>query len=74
MIRGKQFREMLDRFLISPASQQARVQVQLPNGEFFDIAEISLLENTLLGSKETHRLVFKCGKSRHPMGKIIGKL
>ena len=74
MIRGKQFRQMLDRFLISPASQEARVQIQLPNGEMMDILEISLLENTLLGSKETHRLVFKCGKSINPMGKIIGKL
>ena len=74
MIRGKQFRETLDRFLISPATQQARVQVQLPNGEMMDILEISLLENTLLGSNETHRLVFKCGKSKHPMGKIVGKL
>ena len=74
MIKGKAFREMLDKFLKSPVCQQARVQVQMPNGEFFDITEISLLENTLLGSKETHRLVFKSEKSRHPMGKIIGKL
>mgnify|MGYP000026360649 len=74
MIRGKHFRQILDKFIESPAGQHARVQVQLPNGEFFDISEISLLENTLLGSKETHRLVFKCEKSRHPMGKIIGKL
>ena len=74
MIKGKAFRVMLDKFLKSPVSQEARVQVQMPNGEFFDISEISLLENTLLGSKETHRLVFKCEKSRHPMGKIIGKL
>ena len=74
MIRGKDFRQMLDKFLMSPASQSARVQVELPNGEMMDILEISLLETTLLGSKETHRLVFKCGKSRHPMGKIIGKI
>ena len=74
MITGKQFRQILDKFIESPAGQHARVQVQLPNGEFFDISEISLLENTLLGSKETHRLVFKCEKSIHPMGKIIGKL
>ena len=74
MIRGKHFRQILDKFIESPAGQHARVQVQLPNGEFFDISEISLLENTLLGNKETHRLVFKCEKSRHPMGKIIGKL
>jgi len=74
MIRGKHFRQILDKFLEAPAGQHARVQVQLPNGEFFDIAEISLLENTLLDNKESHRLVFKCEKSRHPMGKIIGKL
>ena len=74
MIKGKAFREILDKFLKSPASQQARVQVQLPNGEFMDISEISLLENTILGSTDSHRLVFKCEKSRHPMGKIIGKL
>ena len=74
MITGKHFRQMLDKFLMSPASQSARVQVELPNGEMLDILEISLLENTLLGSKESHRLVFKCEKSRHPMGKIIGKL
>ena len=74
MIKGKAFREMLDKFLKSPVCQQARVQVQMPNGEFFDISEISLLENRILGSNETHRLVLKCRKNVSPMGKIIGKL
>ena len=74
MIKGKDFRVMLDKFLKSPASQQARVQVEMPNGEFFDISEISLLENKILGTSETHRLVLKCKKNVSPMGKIIGKL
>ena len=74
MIKGKDFRVMLDKFLKSPASQQARVQVEMPNGEFFDISEISLLENRILGSYETHRLVFRCQKPVHNIGKIIGKL
>ena len=74
MIKGKHFRQMLDRFLQAPATQEARVQVQLPNGEFMDISEISLLENKLFSSTDSHRLVFKCEKSKHPMGKIIGKL
>ena len=74
MIKGKDFRVMLDRFLKSPASQEARVQVQMPNGEFFDISEISLLENRILGTSETHRLVLECKKNVSPMGKIIGKL
>ena len=74
MITGKHFRQILDKFLTSPTCQDARVQVQMPNGEFFDISEISLLENRILGSYETHRLVFKCKKNISPMGKIIGKL
>ena len=74
MIKGKHFRQILDKFLEAPASQHARVQVQLPNGEMMDILEISLLENRILDSKESHRLVFKCGQSKHPMGKIVGKL
>ena len=57
MIKGKQFRQMIDKFLQSPASQEARVQVQLPNGEFFDISEISLLENKFFSTTDSHRLV-----------------
>jgi hypothetical protein len=57
MIRGILFRQALDKFLKSPVAQNARVQVCLPNGEFFDIKEIKLLENKLIGVRETHRLV-----------------
>jgi len=74
MITGKHFRQMLDKFLKSPACQEARVQVQFPNGKMMDITEISLLENRILGSRESHRLVLKCKKPRAMMGKIIGKL
>ena len=74
MIKGKAFRVILDKFLKSPVSQEARVQVQLPNGKIMDITEISLLENRILGTSETHRLVLKCKKNVSPMGKIIGKL
>ena len=77
MINGKEFRRILDKFLISPATQDARVQVELPDGyptKFLDITEISLLENLIIGDKETHRLVFKCKEPRHVMGKIVKKL
>ena len=77
MLEGKEFRRLLDKFLISPVVQGARVQVELPDGyptKFMDITEISLLENTLLFDKETHRLVFKCTEPRHTMGKIVKKL
>ena len=77
MLEGKEFRRLLDKFLISPAVQGARVQVELPDGyptKFMDISEISLLENLIIGDKETHRLVFKCQEPRHTMGKIVKKL
>ena len=50
MIKGRAFGTMLDKFLAAPASQEARVQIQLPSGEMMDIAEISLLENRILGA------------------------
>ena len=74
MINGKDFRQIIDKFLVSPIAQEARVQVELPDGKFMDITEISLLENRILGGKETHRLVFKCVEPRHVMGKIVKKL
>jgi hypothetical protein len=55
MIRGILFRQALEKFLKSPVAQNARVQVCLPNGEFYDIKEIRLLENKLIGVRETHR-------------------
>ena len=74
MITGKAFRLMLDKFLTSPTTQAARVQIELPNGQMMDISEISLLENRILGSFETHRLVIKVEKPIGAMGKIIRKL
>ena len=47
-------------------------QVLLPNGEFYDITGAKLLENKIIGSMETHRLVFLCEKPRKSkMGKVI---
>ena len=58
----------------APVSQEARVQVVLPNGEFYDVSGIQLLENKLLGVRETHRLAITIEKNRWAMGKVIKKL
>ena len=71
MIDGKTFRQGLDKFFKSPTCQGARVQIELPNGEFYDITGAKLLENKIIGSKETHRLVFLCEKEKSKMGKVI---
>ena len=74
MLNGKTFRQALDKFFVSPTSGNARVQIQLPNGHMMDIKEINLLENKLIGDRETHRLVLVAEPERARMGKIIGKL
>ena len=74
MLNGKTFRQALDKFFVSPTSGNARVQIQLPNGHMMDIKEINLLENKLIGDRETHRLVLVAEPERARMCKIIGKL
>ena len=71
---GKAFRQFLDKFFKEPVCQHARVQIELPSGEFYDITGAKLLENRVIGSKDTHRLVLTCEKPVESMGKIIGKL
>ena len=74
MISGKLFRQALDKFLKSPVVQNARVQVCLTDGSFYDIKEIKLLENKLIGVRESHRLVITIKPEQYRMGKVIGKL
>ena len=76
MIDGKTFRQGLDKFFKSPVCLNARVQIELPNGEFYDITGAKLLENKIIGIKEqeTHRLVLTCAEPKIKMGKIVGKL
>jgi hypothetical protein len=74
MISGKLFRQTLDKFLKAPIAQEARVQVCLPDGQFFDIRDIKLLENKLLGVRETHRLIITVQRERVQMGAPIKKL
>ena len=64
-MKAKELRQYLDKFLVSPAAQQARVQVKVPHGEFkspdghFDIKAIHMLQNNMIGARETHRIVLE---------------
>ena len=73
-MQGKLLRQALDKFMVSPVAQNARVQVCLPNGEMYDVKGIQLMENKLLGVRETHRLAITIEKNRWAMGKVIKKL
>ena len=75
-MKAKELRQYLDKFLISPAAQLARVQIELPNGEKHDVYEIQLLETRIIGDRDTHILNLKGIKrgGTWKMPKIVGKL
>ena len=74
MFTGKILRQVLDKFMKGEVAANARVQVLLPNGEFFDIDGMKLLQNKLIGVRESHRLVFTITPEKWKMGKVIKKL
>ena len=75
-MKPKELRQYLDKFLVSPAAQQARVQIELPNGEKLDLIEIQLLATRIIGDRDTHILTLKGIKrgGTWKMPKIVGKL
>ena len=75
-MKAKELRQYLDKFLVSPAAQNARVQIQMPNGEKLDLGVIELLESRMIGDRDTHILNLKGIKrgGTWKMPKIIGKL
>ena len=73
---GKELAQVLNKFLTSPLAQNARVQIEMTNGQKLDVKEIQLLENRMIGDRDTHRINIK-GEAlpgTWKMGKIIGKL
>ena len=75
-MKAKELRQYLDKFLVSPAAQNARVQIEMPNGEKLDLSIIELLESRMIGDRDTHILNLKGVKlgGTWKMPKIIGKL
>ena len=75
-MRAKELRQYLDKFLKSETAKQARVQIEMPNGEKLDLMEIQLLESRIIGDRDTHILNLKGVKlgGTWKVPKIIGKL
>jgi len=72
MLNGKNLLGILEKFVKnSEVGANARIQVQMPNGDLHDIVEIRLMENMVIGKTETHRLVLKTDKEKHKMSKVI---
>jgi hypothetical protein len=52
----------------------ARVQVCLPDGKYYDITSLQLMENKLIGVRESHRLVLTVQAETWNMGKVLKKI
>jgi hypothetical protein len=72
MLNGKTFLSILSKFTkSSEVGGNARVQIQMPNGDLHDITEVKLMENMLIGQYETHRIVLVTEKEKHKMSRVI---
>ena len=72
IMQGKLLRQALDKFMQGEVAQNARVQVCLPNGDFYDITGIQLMENKLIGVRESHRIIMTIAEEKGwKMGKVV---
>ena len=58
----------------SMVAKNARVSVELPDKSLWDIGELFLAANKIIGSRETHRLVIRIDKEVAPPGDIEYKM
>jgi hypothetical protein len=58
----------------SPVAMDSRVSIELPNGDMYDIKEIFLAQNKIIGNRETHRIVIRITKDVAPPGRVVARL
>jgi len=78
MLIGREMFKALAQFMDpvkgSPICQMARVSVEMPNKELYDIKEFVLAENKLLGARETHRLILRVQPEVAAPGDVMKKV
>ena len=58
----------------SMVAKDARVSVELPDKSLWDVTELFLAANKIVGSRETHRLVIRISKEVAPPGALDYKM
>ena len=75
MLKGRDIIMIFERFVGpkkgSSIAQDARVQVRTPDGRQYDVQGINLVENKIIGARETHRIVISTHEELAKMGKPI---
>ena len=74
-MQGRFLRQIINKFMVeSEVANNARVQVYMPNGETFDVAGIQLMENKIIGVRESHRLIITVEPTKWGLGKMIKRI
>ena len=56
----------------STVAKDARVQIVDPKGRFYDVTQIRLAENKLIGVRESHRIIMTITEEKGwKMGKVV---
>ena len=58
----------------SMVAKNARVSIELPDKSLWDVGEIFLAANKIIGSRETHRIVIRINKEIASPGEIEYKM
>ena len=74
-MNGRLLRQVLDKMMkCKLQSGNARVHFCLPDVKYYDVTSLQLLENKLIGVRETHRIVFTVKSETWNMGKVLKKV
>ena len=66
--------KFMDPFKGSEICRLARVSVEMPNKELYDVKEFILAENKIIGGRETHRLIIRVQPEVLPAGDAMKKI
>ena len=75
LMQGRFLRQVINKFMVnSEVANNARVQVYMPNGETFDVCGIQLMQNKIIGERESHRLIITVEPTQWHMGKMTKRI
>ena len=75
MLKSQEFEKIMRMFNDkSTVAKEARVSIELPDKSLWDVGEIFLAANKIIGSRETHRIVIRINKEIASPGSILWKL
>ena len=75
MLKSQELEKIIRKFNDgSPVAMDARVSIETPDGTMWDIGQVFLAENKIIGVRETHRIVIRINKEIASPGKVIRKL